>query len=258
MGAVAKKARAPKPPRAPQSGTRAVQAPQKRSGSSPRASSTSGGSRRPLYWALGIIGALLVAGGIAGIVVASSGKSKPEGYALRGAISWNNLPGLQTSKPPWPANTATLPTRLPSLGLQALSQEQLAFHIHQHLDLYVDGKHTSVPRYIGIFPDQSSQTGVSITEVHTHYTDGIVHVESAQALKYVLGQFFGEWGVRLTSQCMGSFTGSCANLRWWVNGVRQRGNPAKLVLKPHQEIVISVGRPVPSHIPSSYSFPQGY
>ena len=73
-----------------------MQAPQKRSGSSPR-SSSSGGSRKPLYWALGIIGALLVAGGITGIVVASSGKTTPQGYALKGPISWGNLPGLQTS-----------------------------------------------------------------------------------------------------------------------------------------------------------------
>jgi len=63
--------------------------------------------------------------------------------------------------------------------------------------------------------------------------------------------------VRLTGSCLGSFKGSCDNLKWWVDGKPQVGNPADLVLKPHQEIAISVGTP-PKTIPKSYNFPPGY
>jgi hypothetical protein len=155
-------------------------------------------------------------------------------------------------QPPWPNDSETIRARLPKLGLSALSQEQLAFHIHQHLDVFVNGKHVTVPQYIGIHIDQSQQSSF-ITELHTHHADGIIHIESARVLNYVLGQFFGEWGVRLTPACLGSFTGSCENLHWWVNGVRQTGNPASLVLTNHQEIVISIGKP-PASIPKSFDF----
>src|SRR5207248_10819140 len=127
------------------------------------------------------------------------------------------------------------------------------FHIHQHLDLYVDGKHVTVPKYIGIAPDRSSPSGVIVTEMHTHKTDGVLHVESPKDLKYQLKQFFGEWGVRLTSKCLGSFKGSCDNLQVWLNGVKQIGSPANIILKNHEEIAISVGKP-PTKIQKSFDF----
>ena len=92
-----------------------------------------------------------------------------------------------------------------------------------------------------------------ITEMHTHDSSGLIQVESAQHLNYVLGQLFGEWGVRLTSKCLGSFTGSCDNLQVWLNGVKQIGSPANLILKNHEEIAISVGKP-PTKIPKSFDF----
>jgi hypothetical protein len=184
-------------------------------------------------------------------MAASASPSPP--LALPRPIDWSHLPGLQTGKPPWPNDSGTLGVRLRKLGLDALSQEQLAFHIHQHLDVFVNRKHVTVPQYIGIHIDQQRVSASFITELHTHFPDGIVHVESARVLRYVLGQFFGEWGIRLTSTCVGSFKGSCDNLRWWVNGVRRGGNPASLVLRNHQEIVISIGKPS-ARIPKSFDF----
>src|SRR6266567_2360658 len=55
------------------------------------------------------------------------------------------------------------------------------------------------------------------------------------------GSYFAQWGVPLTSTRLGSFKGSCDNMHWWVNDVRQAGNPARLVLTNHEEIVISIG-----------------
>ncbi len=190
-----------------------------------------------------------------GIVIAtsSSTKFKP---ALTKSISWRNLPGLQTGKPPWSNEGTTLSARVGTIGLQALSQEALAFHIHQHLDVYVDGKHVALPRFLGFGIDPTTNKPQFITEMHTHDSSGLIHVESAQHLNYVLGQLFGEWGVRLTSKCLGSYTRSCDNLQWWVNGKKRIGNPARLILKPHQEIVISNGKP-PASIAEKYAFPSG-
>jgi hypothetical protein len=250
---VAKKARTPKPPRLAASAERRVQAPQRRAGTQKRPQAAAPPRGMRFFWPLAAVVVALVIVGIALGIALTRGASKPPKLALAGPVSWKDLPGLQTGKPPWPNNSATLTSRLSSLGVNALSQEALAFHIHQHLDVFVDGKHVTVPIYIGIHIDQQTPSASFLTELHTHHADGIIHVESAQHLNYQLKQFFGEWGVRLTSKCLGSFKGSCDNLQWWVNGVKRTGDPANLILKNHEEIVITVGTP-PAKIPSGFDF----
>ena len=255
---MAKKARTPKPPRAAAAGQRQVQAPKRRTGSSrkppPAAASRAPGGIR-FFWPIAAVVVALVIVGIALGIALSRGPSKPPKLALPGPVSWKDLPALQDRKPPWPSNSSTLAARIAggNLGLNPLSQEALAFHIHAHLDLFVNGQHVTVPQYVGIAQSGQSTTGVIITELHTHHPDGIVHVESAQHLNYQLKQFFGEWGIRLTAKCMGSFKGSCDNLQWWVNGIKQTGDPGNLILKNHEEIVVSVGK-TPTSIPKSFDF----
>jgi hypothetical protein len=249
---VAKKTRTPKPPRPAAAGERRVQAPQRRSGP-PRRSSSAPVRANRLYQLFGGVAVSLIAVAIVLGVVLTRGSSKPPALALTTPISWAKLPGLQTGKPPWPNNAATLAARIRSLGLDPLSQEALAFHIHAHLDVFVDGQHVLVPQYIGIHIDQQTPSASFLTELHSHHADGIVHVESAKHLNYQLGPFFGEWGVRLTSKCLGSFKGSCDNLQWWLDGVKQTGNPANVILRNHEEIAISVGK-TPAKVPKSFDF----
>jgi len=197
--------------------------------------------------------ALIIVGVALGIVLTRS-SSQPKNLAISKPISWKDLPGLQTGPPPWAANGQLLSARLGALNLSALSQEALTYHIHQHLDVFVDGKHIDVPAYIGFGGDASTLKFTFITELHTHQgEDNYIHVESGQNLRYVLGQFFGAWGVRLTRTCLGNFNGGCRNLKVWVNGKPYRGNPELLPLKKHDEIVVSVGKP-PAKIPSSADF----
>jgi hypothetical protein len=200
--------------------------------------------------------ALVLSAALAAVGSGTASRPLPP-LALKRQIDWSTLPSLQKGLPPWGNDSATLSKRLPRLGLDALAQEALAFHIHQHLDVYVDGSHVTVPAFVGIHVNGQSFQGTFITELHTHMPDGILHVESARVLRYQLGQFFGEWGVRLTSKCLGSFKGSCDNLHWWVNGKARGGDPAALVLKSHQEIVITVGK-LPARVPKKYNFPPGY
>jgi hypothetical protein len=252
-GSVAKKTRTPKPPRSPQGSAPRVQAPKTRSGPSRTATRSGTDTRR--YWLLGGAAAALIAVVIVLVVVLTGGSSSPK-PALTEPINFGELPGLQTGSPPWGANSDTLSERLPLIGLTALPQEALAFHIHQHLELFANGKRIVVPPYIGIHLHQATSPNTYLTEIHTHDGSGIVHVESPEHLDYELGQLFGAWGVRLNALCLGNFKGGCDNLQWWVNGKKQTGNPAQLVLKPHQEIVISVGKP-PANVPKSYDFPSG-
>jgi hypothetical protein len=194
---------------------------------------------------------LLIGGLIAAVVVAvvlalvltrgGSSSSSPR------TIPWSQLGPLQNGPPPWNNGVGSLTDRLAPIGLSQLGAEGTVLHIHQHLDLYVQGKKVRLPALIGIYDNSY------ITEVHVHDNSGVIHVESPTQKTFTLGQLFGEWGVKLTANCVGRY---CSHVKWWVNGAPQTGDPANLVLKAHQEIVIAAGPP-PLVVPKSYTFPEG-
>jgi hypothetical protein len=168
--------------------------------------------------------------------------------------SMSSLPGVLLTTPPWSANNADskLQLRLRAIGLDPLTAEGQAVHIHQHLDLYADGKPVTVPAQIGI-----ASSGGFISDLHTHDATGIMHVESPTVRSFSLGQFFAVWGLRLDAKCLGSL---CAagdkRLATWVNGVPFQGDPTRIVLDEHQEIVLAFGTPAqqPKPVPKSYDF----
>ena len=203
------------------------------------------GNRRTWLIAAAAVAVLAIVGIVLGVVLTRGSSASTSNAA---PIPWDSIPGLQTGPPPWDSSSAVLTDRLPILGLDALGAEGEVIHIHQHLDIYVNGTKATVPALVGI-----DTAGQFLTQLHTHDTTGIVHVESPTKRSFRLGEFFGEWGVRLTGTCLGTY---CGHLHWWVNGAKMVGNPAQLVLKSHQEIVLVVGK-APSHIPSSYKFPAG-
>jgi hypothetical protein len=162
----------------------------------------------------------------------------------------SQLAGLQIGAAPWNPGLDTLPDRLKPLGLHDLTNEGQVLHIHQHLDIFVNGKHEPVPTNIGIYDGQF------LTELHTHDPTGIIHVESPTKRRFDLGQFFGVWGVRLNSDCVGGYCRQVTPWRVYVNGQLYSGDPAALELKEHQEIAFVIGTP-PRKIPSTYNFPPG-
>jgi hypothetical protein len=191
--------------------------------------------------ALIVVGIVLLTGGNGGSSTSAADGPPPQ-------INYAALPGLQTGPAPWAPEYAKLPDRLGPLELHALSAEALAFHIHQHLDIFVNGKKETVPASIGI------DDGSFITELHTHDAAGIIHVESAETRPYTLGQFMGVWGVRFSPTCIGGYCATPSKpLRVYLNGKLYSGNPNDLILKNHEEIAIVYGKP-PAKIPSTYDF----
>ena len=71
----------------------------------------------------------------------------------------------QKTPPPWDNGGTQLRARLKAIGLPPLPQEGTVIHIHQHLDLYVDGKKVTVPALIGI---GESGGQPFFAELHTH------------------------------------------------------------------------------------------
>src|SRR6188472_4597543 len=137
-------------------------------------------------------------------------------------------------------------------GIQCNTTEQLLFHIHAHLDVFVNGQLIYIPPQIGIIPDKC------IYWMHTHDGTGIIHIESPVKRDFTLGQFFDIWSKKLnnSSEFANIFGGK--NIpEVYVNGQKVTGiNYREIKLHAHDEIALVYGKP-PDTIPSRYDFPQG-
>jgi hypothetical protein len=166
-----------------------------------------------------------------------------------------SLPGALKTPPPWPANTAKLQQRLRAMGLEPLTAEGQVVHIHQHLDVFVDGKPVEVPGDLGI-----GQGFISDLHTHASYPPGIIHVESPTQQRFTLGQFFAVWGVPLSATTIGSLReGAGKTLRAWVDGQEVKADPTRIILAAHQQIVLAYGTAaqVPKPVPATYAWPEG-
>ena len=200
---------------------------------------------------IGIIGILIGLFALGNRGEAPSSTPKPP--AVR--ASPDGLPGLMSGNEPWVNNTDKLGDRLDAIGLPQLATEGTVLHIHQHLDIYVNGQHVDVPAAVGIPLSQSF-----ISPLHTHDTSGVIHVESPTEQDFYLGQFFDVWGLKFDGSDLGGHHADASNqLAVYVNGSKVSTDPRKVVLAAHQEIVVSYGpaSSLPSPVPSTYAFPAG-
>jgi hypothetical protein len=163
------------------------------------------------------------------LALAGCGSSthEPAGLAVSG-------PGVQTSKPPWPAEYRHLAQRLHEIGIPAGGTER--FHIHALLHIYVNGLLSPLPANIGLNPAKGIESSL-----HTHDSTGIIHMEAAHPYHYTLGDFFSVWGVKLGPAQVGGLKGYGGNnLHFYLNGKPLR-NPAALVLQKGDSVVIGYG-----------------
>jgi hypothetical protein len=182
----------------------------------------------------------------------------------------SNAPPVQPPVPGeliWPAPANPLDLTM-SAGLQPETKETLTFHVHVHLDVFIDGNPVLVPAGIGINvtdpavkhgewnggPTYGGIAGCSqpcISPLHTHYVSGVIHTESATSTPHELGQFFTEWGVTLSGSCVGRYCTPAIPFVLFVNGSRYSGSAADIPLTDRKEIAIVIGAP-PDQIPSSF------
>ncbi len=111
------------------------------------------------------------------------------------------------------------------------------YHAHVHLAITINGLTQTVPAQVGI-------TGGCLHPLHTHSTDGVIHIEPDQNRTFTLGDFFMIWGQPFNStQLMFQKYTSPSQLNMTVTGVRNAelwnfpiprnaeagGNPCSLV-----------------------------
>jgi len=149
------------------------------------------------------------------------------------------------------------PTDLAVDGIQCNANEQFLFHIHAHLDIFVNGQLMYIPPQIGIIP------GKCIYWLHTHDETGIIHIESPVKRDFTLGQFFEIWKKKLNnSQAFDNVFDGKNVPTVYVNGSKVPSgiNYRDIKLHAHDEIALVYGippQPQPDSIPSTYNFPQG-
>jgi hypothetical protein len=217
-------------------------------------------------------GAVIVVAAAVGITVAAtSGGSSNGGTKL---VALSTLGALKPAPPPGPAGpegvpipsappltgTATKATGQKVDGVGCDTSEQVLFHIHAHLTLFVNGSARQVPAGIGI-PDAKAQTspqgpfigsGKCFYWLHTHAADGIIHTESPIHRTYTLGNFFDEWGQPLGPGQVGPAKGRVTAL---YDSKVYRGNPRDIPLTKHAQIQLEVGSPLVA--PETITWPSG-
>lgn len=157
---------------------------------------------------------------------------------------------------------------LPVDGVQCLGNESLAYHIHQHLTLYQDGKPVTLPAFIGIPVGSNIPGGTCYYWLHVHDTTGVVHVESPTTQNYTLGQFLDVW--QRTTQLDAQGGGNTQVSDAFVRALRaaspgdvhiyvadkEVSDYASILLTAHEMITIEIGTPLQPPT-TNYAFPAG-
>lgn len=213
--------------------------------------------------ASGLVGAALIAAACGG--GPSTAPSAAQATAATSPGAAGPAPKLE-----WPAPADPLALTVEA-GLQPETQEYATYHVHSHLDVFIDGVPVIVPAGIGIntedpdvgaFPEADGSTSYGdisvcavacISPLHTHFQSGIIHIEAQRTLTANLGQLFTEWAVELSPTCVGEYCSPAKPIAVYLNGDAFTGDPSEILLADLLEIAIVIGTP-PAQIPSTADF----
>jgi hypothetical protein len=142
-------------------------------------------------------------------------------------------------------------------GIQCETSEELLFHIHAHLAIYVNGQPALLPGGIGIGPPLSTQNGFVVggscfSWLHTHDQTGVIHIESPIQRTFTLGNFFDVWGLPLSASAVGPAAGP---VHAFLDGQPVSGDPTTIPLNAHAVVQLDVVDPVVAAQP--FTFPAG-
>jgi len=210
--------------------------------------------RRKTAWSASI--GVLVIALVVGLVLLSINRKNTDAAAVTASESANSQVGESNLlAPTWSGLKGQTID-----GVSSNQIEQLAYHIHAHLAIYINGAQKTVPYGIGIEQPWSTQangtsefvnSGAAFYYLHTHDDTGVIHIESPNSTIYTLGQFFAEWNQPLSSTQIGSYKGTVTA---YVNGTKYTGDPAGIKLSSHNVIQLDLGKVVAFQ---PYSFASG-
>lgn len=189
-----------------------------------------------------VVGVAVLLAGLMSFLILSGDKS---GSSDRKKGS-GALPGLQETPAPWQPEYSGLAERIATLGIPTPGTEK--YHVHTRLKVFVDGQEVPVPPNVGI----NTQARIA-SALHTHDTDGLIHIEADQPFKVTLGDFVTIWGVKFSKDQLGSYRSDAGKtVQVFVNGQPVPDGPAYEV-KAKDQIIIGYG--AVGSFPAAFSEP---
>lgn len=105
------------------------------------------------------------------------------------------------------------------------------FHIHPIVEVVINGESEKIPTNLGIRQN-------CMNSIHTHSSDGVVHVESPEKRDFTLGDFFAVWQEPFTKdEVLDYKTDGTHRVRVTVNGTEVE-TFEETVLKDEERITI--------------------
>ncbi|HKC29445.1 MAG TPA: hypothetical protein VKB75_15630 [Jatrophihabitans sp.] len=206
--------------------------------------------RRIARWA-GAIAVVAVVAAVIAIAAVTSHHGKGASSSDVATATLTGPPGpegIVLEEGPLLAPVSTAAKGQPVGGIQCNAGEQVAYHIHTHVAVFVNGALRAVPPGVGVVEPVPQQTanGVFVQAsrcyywLHTHAQDGVIHVEAPSQATYTLGQFFAIWRQPLDSTRVGPVRGAVTT---FVDGRKYTGNPAAIVLRSREDVQLDIGTP---------------
>jgi len=201
--------------------------------------------RRFPRWAVIVLVVVVLGGGSVGLGLGLAGKSTPAPGGPEG-VPVQNVPDLA------PASTTASGAPVDGITCRTAMDQGAAFHIHNHVDIFVNGQQMRLPAGAGIAAPRLAEhltTGLFVDNspkgclywLHVHSDDGIIHIEAPHKATFTLGQFFDIWGQPLSSDQVGPARGTVVA---FVNGHQFHGDPRNIPLLAQGTIQLDVGTPV--------------
>jgi len=120
-------------------------------------------------------------------------------------------------------------------GIECNTMEQAVFHIHSHLEVYVDGEKVLVPANIGIVGSEKC-----LYWLHTHDSTGVIHIEAPLQRTFTLSNFFDIWAGTKN----GTDLPPDGNVTVYVNGDLYDSSYRDIALENHKDITVEFGQPL--------------
>lgn len=131
-------------------------------------------------------------------------------------------------------------------GMSCEHGEPLRQHEHAHLTVFALGQAVPLPEYLGL-------DGECLMPLHTYDGTGVIHLETATARGFSLGNFFAIWRQPLSPNTLLNFKADATHqVRAFVNGQPFNGDPATIPLTRNDDIVVAYGPPFP--VPEPFQF----
>ncbi len=118
----------------------------------------------------------------------------------------------------------------PATEINIGGHTNLKLHIHADLNILIDGVSENIPANIGI------SEGI-MRPVHTHDSNGEIHIEGPCVRGFTSGDFFDIWGKEFDSSKIFDKTTENGTLRFLVDG-QENSEYRNLILRDDQNILI--------------------